>query len=103
MFDDLQKHPISEERPEEGKTLTNGDIYIMPLDTNETRLLCHVDGVSLKTFGTTNNKLICGDWVGIIIRPTQNYINSTGESSVQNDMVIVNMKTGEYHISRYIE
>ena len=87
--------------PSKGTMYSNGDIFILPLDTEESRLLCHVDGVNIIGFSDSHNKLICGDWIGIYISP--NYPTSTDKISVYNDMVIVNMKTGEYHISRYIE
>ncbi|MBR6920829.1 MAG: hypothetical protein IKH51_01410, partial [Clostridia bacterium] len=75
------------------------------------------DNVSLKSFYSGGyNDLKTGDWVGIMIRPTQHYLeenhlaayndgqgNMSAERWVDNDMVIVNIKTGEYHISRYIE
>ncbi len=117
LFDDLEKHPIIPDKPEEGKTKMNGDVYILPYDTEEARLLCHIDNVSLHSFYSGGyNDLKTGDWVGIMIRPTQHYLeenhlaayndgqgNMSAERWVDNDMVIVNVKTGEYVISRYME
>ena len=103
VFDDMEQHPIFPDRPEGGTTLCNGDIYIMPLDTEEVRLLCHVDGVSLHMDNSVQNHFVCGDWKGFIISPTKQFIDKTGYEVTDNDMVIVNVKTGEYHISRYIE
>ncbi|MBO4870325.1 MAG: hypothetical protein J5585_11515 [Clostridia bacterium] len=117
LFDDLEKHPIIPDKPEEGKMKMNGDVYILPYDTEEARLLCHIDNVSLDGFYSGGyNDLKTGDWFGIMIRPTQHYLeennlaayddgirNMSAERWVDNDMVIVNIKTGEYVISRYME
>ena len=88
--------------PSKGTRYTNGDIYIAPIDTFESRLLCHVEEAELKYLGSSNlNLLLCGDWVAIVIPP--NHPVEEDKIGLFNDMVIVNMKTGEYHISRYIE
>ena len=116
MYDDLQKHTIPG-NPDGYTSDLNGDVYIMPRDTEESRFLCHIGGVSLKYFSAGGyNDLKTGDWFGIMIRPTKHYLeennlaayndgqgNMSAESWVDNDMVIVNIKTGEYVISRYME
>ena len=117
LFDDLEAHPINPDKPEDGKTKLNGDVYILPYDTEEARLLCHIDGVSLNSFfAGAYNDIKTGDWVGIMIRPTQHYLEENNlaaydrgeydhaaERWVDNDMVIVNIRTGEFVVSRYME
>ncbi len=103
VFDDMEKHPINPDDPEEGETWNNGDIYYMPVATGESVLLCHVDGVTLLSDDLPGNHFVCGDWKGFRIKPTKQFIDKMGYEADSNDMVIVNVKTGEYHISRYME
>ncbi len=98
---DDEPHLYDPDDQTRGIMYSNGDIFIMSLETGETRLLCHVDGINIVSYGFAHNRLICGDWIGIVISP--NYPLTTDKIGEYNDMVIVNMKTGEYNISRYIE
>ena len=69
--------------------------------------------VNLSHWTTTNNNLVCGDYVGIILGP-ENYTPSAEEVYDENgvpqgdyeqypecDMLIINIRTGEYKIARY--
>ncbi len=89
----------------QGTRYNNGDIFIMSLDTGESRLLCHIEEAEPYSWGMSSmygtSWPICGDWISIITVP--NYSIGTDKIGLLNDMILVNMKTGEYHISRYIE
>jgi hypothetical protein len=101
-YDDGKTHWRDPEKPEKGQILSNGDIYIAPLDTFEFRLLCHIEEAEPFDIARSNlNMLLSGDWVAIDTPP--NYPTTEDKIGTFNDMILVNMKTGEYHISRYIE
>ena len=93
-------HPNSENK-------ANGDIYIASLDTFESRLLCHVEEV--KPYGCArsyHNALLSGDWIALNYQsknPESENPESENRIGVDADMLLVNMVTGEYHISRYME
>ncbi len=78
------------------------DIYIAPIETFEARFLCHIEEAEPKSIGfSTNNLLLSGDWMAFVTKP--NYPLTEDKIGIFSDMILVNMKTGEYHISRYIE
>lgn len=93
-------HPNSENK-------ANGDIYIASLDTFESRLLCHVEEV--KPYGCArsyHNALLSGDWIALNYQsknPESENPESENRIGADADMLLVNMVTGEYHISRYME
>ncbi len=102
LGDGKTTRPVDHDDPSKGEVSTAGDIYIAPLDTFKSRLLCHIEEAEPYTWGTSNlNLMLCGDWIAVMIFP--NHPLDEDKIGIFNDMVIVNMKTGEYHISRYIE
>lgn len=100
VFPDGVPHQRDPENSEEGETVVTGDIYIVSIDNGDSKLLCHIDGIEPYAFGSSENTMICGDWIGIYAVPNKVALETEG---VNSDVIIVNMKTGEYHISRYIE
>lgn len=90
--------------PEVGKGSNpcTGDIFIVPFDTWEPKLLCHIENGYFGLTGFPQNPCVCGDWVGIATVDTYERSKSLNSDSDSN-LVLVNLKTGEYHISRYIE
>ena len=90
-----------------GENKANGDIYIAPLDTFESRLLCHVEEVKPYGFASSYlNALLSGDWIALNYQsknPESENPESENRIGADADMLLVNMVTGEYHISRYME
>ena len=81
----------------------NGDIYIASLDTFESRLLCHVEEVKPYAIASSYlNVLLSGDWVALHYTHEKSS-EPADKNGVMSDMIIVNMETGEYHISEYRE
>jgi hypothetical protein len=102
-YTDGETHWIDPDDHSKGRRLANGDIYITPLNGGESRLLCHIDGYEPRTAAiacaNSKNVMICGDWIAIMT-PQKISDNEPGNN---NRMILLNMKTGEYHISRYTE
>ncbi len=102
VFPDGEPHPRDPDDPDKGTTVTNGDVYSVSLDTGETKLLCHIEEAEPYFWGfSSSNTLMCGDWAAI--NTPSNYPSGTDKIGTQSDMILVNVKTGEYHISRFIE
>ena len=102
VFPDGEPHPRDPDNPDKGTTVTNGDVYSVSLDTGETKLLCHIEEAEPYFWGLSGgNTLTCGDWAAI--NTPSNYPAGTDKIGTYSDMILVNIKTGEYHISRFIE
>ena len=67
-----------------------GNVYIMNLDGSDNRLLCHADNCCL----SVPPMYFCGDWVGL---DSTNYY----EDQYGDDLLLVNIVTGEYKIVPY--
>lgn len=91
--------------PEVGKgdNPCTGDIFITPFDTWEPKLLCHIDNGYFGLTGFPQNPCVCGDWVGIATIDKYEYAKSLDFKETDSSLVLVNLKTGEFHISRYVE
>lgn len=96
-------NPIYPEEVGKGDNPCTGDIFIVPFDTWEPKLLCHIENGYFGLTGLPQNPCVCGDWIGIATIDTYERAKSLDFNESDSNLILINLKTGEYHVSRYIE
>ncbi len=94
-LDEQKKYNWDEENPT--YDIYGGRVYIAKLDGSENRLLCHAEDCIIIQDGS---ELYSGDWMGI--RIAKCVVDANGNrTDRRSDLLLVNLKTGEYHVSRF--
>ncbi len=77
----------------------DGNVYSMKLDGSDARLLCHAEEVVITGLASTpENRLICGDWMGILVSKKQ---GSDNDRYAGADLLLVNLRTGAFRVSDF--
>ena len=94
-LDEQKKYNWDEENPT--YDIYGGRVYIAKLDGSENRLLCHAEDCIIIQDGS---ELYSGDWMGI--RIAKCVVDAKGNRTDRRSaLLLVNLKTGEYPVSRF--
>lgn len=94
-LEEQKKYYWSEENPT--YDMYGGCVYIANLDGTDNRQLCHAEDCIIIQDGSERYS---GDWMAI--RIAKCVLDAHGNrTDRQSDLLLVNLKTGEYHVSRF--